>query len=211
MNNKTISENFVSINSIIPEAIIEMRYYSTYNFVGKRINGYEENCAILTKEAALALKKVSDELIEKGYFLKIFDAYRPTSAVNHFLQWAKDINDNRMKKIFYPDFDKTTLFDQGYICSPSSHSRGSTVDITLVNKKTGKEVDMGGFFDYFGKSSHFNYDKITKEQYNNRLFLREIMVSHGFIPIKKEWWHFTLKDEPFPNTYFNFPVSSKSI
>ena len=210
-NEYASSKDFVLLSDVIPDAIFEIRYYSTYNFVGDCIDGYEEPCAILTKEAALSLSKVSNQLVRKGYCLKIFDAYRPQKAVNHFLNWSKDINDIRMKEYFYPKLDKTVLFKQGYIAAKSCHSRGSTVDLTLFDINTGKEVDMGGTFDYFGEFSHFNYKGITKEQYNNRMILREAMLSHGFEALDEEWWHFTLKNEPFPNTYFTFPVSSKSI
>lgn len=203
--------NFVLLNEIIPSAILDIRYYSTYNFVGKRIDGYEEPCALITKEAAMALKKVSDELELKGYRLKIYDAYRPQRAVDHFIRWANDLNDTCMKNDFYPDLEKTVLFEQNYIAKKSSHSRGSTVDLTLVDINTGKEVDMGGTFDFFGRVSHPNYAGITKKQFENRSILREAMISNGFNPVSEEWWHYTLSNEPYPNTYFNFPVSSKSI
>ena len=209
---KTIdSSDFVLLSEAVPDAILEIRYYSTYNFVGDRINGYEEPCALLTKEAATALKKVSDELVSKGYRLKIYDAYRPQMAVTHFMNWAKDVSDTRMKKYFYPELDKSVLFDQGYIAEKSGHSRGSTVDLTLFDMNTEKEVDMGGTFDFFGELSHPDYKKITAEQYENRMILRNAMLAHGFKPLEEEWWHFTLKDEPFPDTYFTFPVSSKSL
>ena len=205
------SSDFVLLSEAVPDAILEIRYYSTYNFVGDRIEGYEEPCALLTKEAASALKKVSDDLVAKGYRLKIFDAYRPQKAVTHFMNWAKDINDTRMKKYFYPDLDKSVLFDQGYIAEKSGHSRGSTVDLTLFDMNTEKEVDMGGTFDYFGELSHPDYTGITAKQYQNRMILREAMLSNGFKPLVEEWWHFTLENEPFPDTYFTFPVSSKSV
>ncbi len=205
------ASGFVLLSDAVPDAILEIRYYSTYNFVGDRIDGYEEPCAMLTKEAAAALKEVSDELVAKGYRLKIYDAYRPQKAVTHFMNWAKDINDIRMKKYFYPELDKSVLFDQGYIAEKSGHSRGSTVDLTLFDMNTEKEVDMGGTFDYFGELSHPDYKKITAEQYENRMILRDAMVSHGFKPLDEEWWHFTLVDEPYPDTYFTFPVSSKSL
>ncbi len=204
-------KDFVILSDVVPDIMLEMRYYSTYNFIGNRINGYEEPIAILTKEAASALKKVSDELMNKGYRLKIFDAYRPQMSVNYFMDWTKDINDIRMKKIFYSNLDKASLFDKGYIVKQSSHSRGSTIDVTLFDINTGRDVDMGGTFDYFGELSHSDYKNITKEQYDNRMFLRNTMISHGFKPLEKEWWHFTLENEPFPNTYFTFPVNSKSI
>ncbi|MBQ6441549.1 MAG: M15 family metallopeptidase [Lachnospiraceae bacterium] len=205
------SSDFVLVSEVIPDVIQEIRYYSTYNFVGDRIAGYEEPVAILTKEAAAALKEVSDELQQKGYRLKIYDAYRPQMAVENFVNWAKDLTDVRMKAYFYPELEKNVLFSQGYISSHSGHSRGSTVDLTLVDMRTGKEVDMGGTFDYFGELSHPAYRGITEEQYQNRMLLRDAMTAHGFKPISTEWWHFTLKDEPYPDTYFTFPVNNASI
>ncbi len=201
--------DFVLLSEIIPDVILDIRYYLDYNFVGNRIDGYEEPCALLTKEAALALKKISDELRLKGYRLIIYDAYRPQKAVDHFVRWAKDINDIRMKKDFYPDIDKSLLLEQGYILEKSKHTHGSTVDLSLVDTSTGKEVDMGGTFDYFGESSHSNYTNLTQEQYENRMLLKNTMVANGFTPIIEEWWHFTLENEPYPDTCFDFPVSSK--
>ena len=205
------SSDFVSITDVVNDAILEIRYYSTYNFVGDRIDGYEEPLAFLTKEAADALKKVSDYLRDKGYRLKIFDAYRPQKAVTHFMKWVLDTEDTRMKEYFYPELEKDVLFPQGYIAEHSGHSRGSTVDLTLFDMKTEKEVDMGGTFDYFGELSHPDYKKITKKQYKNRMILRKAMLKFGFKPLEEEWWHFTLENEPYPDTYFTFPVNSRSI
>ncbi|MBE5970513.1 MAG: peptidase M15 [Lachnospiraceae bacterium] len=205
------SSDFVLLSEAVPDAILEIRYYSTYNFVGERIDGYEEPVALLTKEAAAALKEVSDELVAKGYRLKIYDAYRPQMAVDHFMRWALDANDTKMKSYFYPELEKDVLFPQGYIAEHSGHSRGSTVDLTLFDMTTEKEVDMGGTFDYFGELSHPDYTNITEEQYNNRMILREAMMNHGFKPLAEEWWHFTLEDEPYPDTYFTFTVNSDSV
>ena len=206
------SSDFVLLTDVVPDAILEIRYYSTYNFVGDRIDGYEQPTALLTKEAAAALKNASDELKAKGYRLKIYDAYRPQKAVTHFMNWAKDIDDTRMKEYFYPELDKSVLFDQGYIAEKSGHSRGSTVDLTLFDMKTEKEVDMGGTFDYFGELSHPDYKEgITEEQYNNRMILRDAMINNGFKPLVEEWWHFTLENEPYPDTYFQFPVNESSV
>lgn len=203
------SSKFVLLAEAVPDVIQEIRYYSTYNFVGEQIDGYEEPCAILTKEAAAALKEVSDEMVAKGYRLKIYDAYRPQSAVDHFVRWASEESSTKMKAYFYPDLEKGVLFDQGYIGRKSGHSRGSTVDLTLFDMKSGKEVDMGGTFDFFGQRSHPDYTgNLTKEQLNNRKLLREAMLNHGFKPLSTEWWHFTLEEEPYPSTYFTFPVSS---
>ena len=205
------SSDFVLLSEAVPDAILEIRYYSTYNFVGDRINGYEEPLAMLTAEAADALREVSDELMGMGYRLKIFDAYRPQMAVTHFMNWALDTEDTRMKAYFYPELDKDVLFPQGYIAEHSGHSRGSTVDLTLFDMTTEREVDMGGTFDYFGELSHPDYTGITEEQYANRMILREVMLKHGFKPLAEEWWHFTLENEPYPNTYFTFPINSDSI
>lgn len=202
------ASGFVLLSDFVPDIVQEIRYFTTYNFVGERVDGYEEPCALLTKEAARALRSASNELAVQGFRLKIFDAYRPTTAVKHFVQWSVDDLDLRMKPFFYPDLDKAELFQRGYIASKSSHSRGSTVDLTLLEMATGKEVDMGGPFDLFSEVSHPDYEGVTAEQYVNRMFLREAMLRNGFEPIFCEWWHFTLKDEPYPDTYFDFPVSS---
>ena len=198
---------FVLLSDVVPDVIQEIRYFSTYNFVGDRIDGYKQPCALMTREAAEALKKVSDDLIKQGYRLKIFDAYRPQKAVNHFVRWAEDLNDTRMKDYFYPTEDKSVLFAKGYIAAKSGHSRGSTVDLTLFDMRTEMEVDMGGRFDHFGELSHPDYKEITPAQYQNRMILRNAMMKHGFKPLVEEWWHFTLKNEPYPDTYFTFEVT----
>ena len=202
---------FVLLADYVPHIIQEIRYYSTYNFIGERIDGYEEPCALLTIEAARALKTVSSELIVQGYRLKVFDAYRPAAAVKHFELWGIEDQDIRMKPYFYPELEKQALFKEGYIARRSSHSRGSTVDLTLLDMKSGRELDMGGPFDYFGALSHPDYRGITDEQYENRMLLQRVMVRNGFRPIDCEWWHFTLENEPYPDTYFAFPVSSKYL
>ena len=200
------SSAFVNLTDIIPDAILEIRYYSTYNFVGERIDGYEQPVALMTRQAADSLKAVSDELKAYGYRLKIWDTYRPQTAVNHFIRWAENVQDTAMKKIFYPMVDKSVLFEQGYIYARSSHSRGSTVDLTLIDAATGKELDMGSPFDWFGEESHPDYPCKLYRQSENRLTLRKAMLRHGFEPIDSEWWHFTLRNEPFPDTYFDFPI-----
>lgn len=202
---------FVVLADYVPHIVQEIRYYSTYNFIGERIDGYEEPCALLTKEAARALKSVSNEMIVQGFRLKVFDAYRPVCAVKHFVLWGIEDQDIRMKPYFYPDLEKQELFDKGYIAKQSSHSRGSTVDLTLLDMSTGKELDMGSPFDLFSVASHPDYKGITEQQYENRMLLQRVMVRNGFEPIDCEWWHFTLKDEPFPDTYFEFPVSSEYL
>ena len=205
------ASDFVLVSDYVPAVIQEIRYHSTYNFVGDRVDGYEQPCAILTKEAARALKEISNKLNVMGYRIKVFDAYRPATAVRHFTLWGVDDLDLRMKPFFYPDLEKQELFRKGYIASKSSHSRGSTIDLTLLDMKTGKEVDMGSPFDYFSEVSHPDYKGVAKEQYENRMFLQDIMVRGGFEPYDCEWWHFTLRDEPFPDTYFDFPVSPSSL
>lgn len=216
----------VILTDVIPDAILEIRYYGTYNFVGTRIDGYDQPVAQLTKEAAAALKEVSDDVIAKGYRLKIYDAYRPQMAVDHFVRWAENISDTLMKPYFYPDLDKSVLFEQEYIMAKSGHTRGSTVDLTLFDMTTEKEVDMGGTFDWFGPESHPDFcgnpetgqytgdnsksptgRSITEEQFRNRMILRNAMTSHGFRPLDTEWWHFTLDNEPYTDTYFTHPVS----
>ena len=199
---------FVLVSDLIPHVVQEIRYFSTYNFIGDRIDGYEEPCALLTKEAARALKNVCGELMVQGYRLKVFDAYRPVCAVKHFVLWGIEDQDIRMKPYFYPGLEKQELFAKGYIAKLSSHSRGSTVDLTLLDMSTGKELDMGSPFDLFSEVSHPDYRGITEEQYRNRMILQRAMVRNGFRPLDCEWWHFTLEDEPYPNTYFEFPVSS---
>lgn len=202
------SSDFVLLGDYVPDIVQEIRYYSSYNFVGERIDGYEEPVALLTLEAARALKSVSKELNVQGYRLKIFDAYRPARAVKHFVLWGIEDLDLRMKPFFYPALEKQALFAKGYIASQSSHSRGSTVDLTLLDMRTGKEVDMGSPFDLFSEVSHPDYRGVSAEQYQNRMLLRKAMLRNGFLPIDCEWWHFTLRDEPYPETYFDFPVSA---
>ncbi len=199
---------FVLLSDFIPQIVQEIRYYSTFNFIGDRIDGYEEPCAILTKEAARALKQVSNEMIVQGYRLKIFDAYRPACAVRQFVLWGIEDQDVRMKPYFYPELEKQVLFRDGYIASRSSHSRGSAVDLTLLDMQSGKELDMGSPFDLFSEVSHPSFRGVTDEQYENRMLLQQAMVRAGFVPLDCEWWHFMLRDEPYPDTYFEFPVSS---
>ena len=213
------NSDFVRVTDVIPDAILEIRYYSTYNFVGERICGYESPMAWLTHEAADSLKAVSDDLKAHGYRIKIWDTYRPQRAVNHFIRWAENLSDTAMKAVFYPMVDKSVLFEQGYIYARSSHSRGSTVDLTLVDTATGKELDMGSPFDWFGEESHPDYcgnpdnlefteqeGGLTSVQFYNRIVLRTAMLRHGFEGLDSEWWHFTLRNEPYPDTYFDFPV-----
>ena len=214
------SSGFVNLSDVVPDAIIEARYFATYNFVGARVDGYLEPVVLYTREAAAALKEVSDDVKAQGYRLKVYDAYRPQCAVDHFVRWGKDLADSLMKPYFYPEVDKALLFERGYIAEKSGHTRGSAIDLTLFDMATGKELDMGGVHDWFGIESHPDYGgnpdtgeytggvQITEEQFRNRMILREAMLRHGFQPYDCEWWHFSLKDEPYPDTYFTFPVKT---
>ncbi len=199
-------DDFVYLLDLEPSIKIELRYFSNNNFIGQPIDGYHRSTIIVSKPTAIALQKVQNDLEQKGLGLKIFDAYRPQQAVNHFVRWAKVLNDTLMKQSYYPDVPKSELFKRGYIASKSGHSRGSTVDLTLIDLDTGNELDMGSPYDFFGVQSHPFYKKITDKQRKNRMLLRRVMLKNGFKPYEYEWWHFTLRDEPFPNQYFDFPV-----
>lgn len=201
-----IPAGFVYVNQVVPNVQPDIRYYSENNFVGTRIDGYKAPTAILTNETAKALQAVNEDLGKQGYSLKIFDAYRPQKAVNHFIRWAQDISDTKMKSRYYPNVDKKDLFNLGYIAKKSGHTRGSTIDLTLVDKKTGKEVDMGSSFDLLDEISAFGTTLITTKQAANREILKNAMQRHGFKPYAREWWHYTLINEPYPKQYFNFDV-----
>lgn len=203
---KCEAPRLVLLSDVVPDAILEIRYYGTYNFLGRRVAGYLEPCALLTPEAARALRVASDEAGRCGYRLKVFDAYRPQRAVDDFVAWASDVDDASMRPYFYPSLDKAVLFEQGYIAARSSHSRGSTVDLTLFDMAAGREACMGSPFDFFGEVSHGDYEGVTEEQRALRMLLQRIMVTSGFEPYDQEWWHFTLKGEPYPDTYFDVPV-----
>ena len=203
------THGFVSVGEVIPDVLLDIRYYSSFNFIGERIDGYEEPAALLTREAAQALKEASNEAMEQGFRLKVFDAYRPQKAVDHFVRWAKDPEDIRMKAFFYPDLEKTEIIPQGYIAEHSGHSRGSTVDLTLFDMATQQDVDMGGTFDFFGELSHPDYSGVSEVQHANRMLLQSLMVKHGFRPLETEWWHFILDNEPWPDTYFTFSVRNE--
>lgn len=205
----SLPEGFVMLSSVLPDAMADMRYAGAFNFVGTPIDGYEAPVPIMTREAAEALKKADALLQEKGYRIKIFDAYRPQRAVDHFVRWSRDPRSAAMKARFYPDLEKAQLLSGNYIASKSSHSRGSAVDVTLFDIKLNREADMGSCFDFFGERSHFDYaGPLTARQSANRLLLRQTMISCGFKPLDTEWWHFSLMEEPFPETYFDFPVRS---
>lgn len=201
-----LPEGFSYLSDIDKTIQFELRYITTNNFIGKPIDGYLNNILIVSTPTAKALKKVQSKLAKLNLSLKVFDAYRPQKAVDHFVRWAKELNDTLMKQNYYPNVAKKDLFRLGYIATKSGHTRGSTIDVTIINYKTGKELDMGSSYDFFGASSHSFYPKLTKKQRSNRLLLRNLMMEAGFKPYTKEWWHFTLKNEPFPKTYFNFPI-----
>ena len=203
---------FVSVSHEIPDVLLDVRYHSTFNFVADRVDGYDEPLVILTREAADALKKVNADARAMGLRLKLYDGYRPQRAVRHFVRWAQEVEKTETKAIFYPEVDKRDLFKLGFIAERSGHSRGSTIDLTLFDEQTQKDLDMGGGFDFFGELSWAEYTRtLTDEQIRNRRLLRELMMKHGFRPLAEEWWHFTLKDEPYPDTYFDFPVSSEGL
>jgi len=204
--NQKLPEGFSYLKQIAPTIESELRYCRTNNFLGTSVSSYNEDVLITSTRAAEALLKVQTELEKKGLGLKVFDAYRPQSAVNHFVKWARKINDTIKKEEYYPEINKRHLFKFGYISSRSGHSRGSSVDLTLIELKTKKELDMGSPFDFFGDISHITYQDLTEQQKQNRQLLREVMSKFGFRPYKNEWWHFTLRNEPFPNTYFDFPI-----
>lgn len=202
-----LPEGFVYLENIAPTIHVELRYLSNNNFIGKPINGYKSNCIITTTKTAKSLKNIQQELLKKGLSLKIFDAYRPQQAVDHFVKWARVLKDTLMKKEYYPNVPKLELFTRGYIASKSGHSRGSTVDLTIIDTNTSKELDMGSAYDFFGVESHPFHNEISKKQKENRMLLRKIMLANSFKPYENEWWHFTLKNEPFPKKYFNFSIN----
>ena len=198
---------FVDISRIAGNIRTDIRYFGENNFVGRRIDGYRRPLALLTEEAAKALKAAAASLKEKGFGLVVFDAYRPQKAVDCFARWAKDEQDDKMKPLFYPDMDKAKLFSLGFISPQSSHSRGSAVDLSLFSLETGKNIDMGSDFDFFGEISRSDCrEMLTDKQFENRQLLKSVMTEAGFDPLPEEWWHFTLRDEPYPDTYFDFDI-----
>lgn len=202
-----IPEGFVYLDEIIPNIDIELRYITDHNFLGVPVDGYEATKCIISEKAAEAINGVQQELNSYGLGLRIYDTYRPQRAVDHFVRWAKVLDDTLTKSEFYPEVDKKDLFKNGYIASKSSHTRGSTVDLTIIDLRDGKELDMGSNFDYFGQLSWVHTpENITMAQQAHRMLLQTLMAKYGFNNYSAEWWHFTLKDEPFPETYFDFPV-----
>ena len=205
------ADGFVLLSDEVPDVIQEIRYFSTYNFLGRRVAGYLQPCALMTREAARALRAASDEFVARGFRVKVYDAYRPQRAVDDFVAWGRDLGDQAMKGVFYPEVDKARLFELGFIARRSAHSRGSCLDMTLVCASTGRELDMGSPFDLFGPASRADYAGLSPECLASRALLREVMAAHGFAPYSEEWWHFTLEGEPYPDVAFDFPVSAASV
>ncbi|WP_371672860.1 M15 family metallopeptidase [Streptomyces sp. NBC_00289] len=231
----TAPANFVALRTVDPTILQEMRYFTSHNFVGERIDGYLQPLCILTRPAAEALHQAQVKLLREGYSLKVYDCYRPQRAVNHFVRWAEDLDDQVMKSEFYPNVDKTRLFEDGYIAEKSGHSRGSTMDLTIVRlparptrpyhpgeplvpcyasqdqRFPDNSVDMGTGFDCFDTLAHTLDPRVEGRQRDNRLLLKSTLEDLGFVNLAEEWWHYTFKPEPYPDTYFDFPVSSKSL
>ena len=204
--NNNLEDGFVYLNDIDDSIIVDLKYYSSENFTGRFVDGYLANKAILTNEAGIALSNAQKDFNKLGYSLILYDAYRPQSAVDFFVRWSTNLNDTIFKNLYYPDIKKSNLFKLGYIAYKSGHSRGSTIDVSLGDITTNKEIDMGTIFDYFGIESHTFYDNLTENQKANRLLLYEIMSNNGFQNYSKEWWHYTLKNEPFQK-YFDFLIN----
>jgi len=201
-----LNKDFVYLKDIMPNLRSDLRYYGSNNFIGKPVDGYNAPRCILTKEAAYALKNVQEELERIGFGLLIYDAYRPQQATDHFVRWANDPSDTVMKMQYYPNIDKKDLFAKGYVSVKSGHSRGSTVDLTIVSLKTRHILNMGSEYDLFDELSHVENNSVTQNQHSLRMLLKRRMEKHGFRSYEKEWWHFTLENEPYPDTYFDFPV-----
>jgi len=204
--NQPLPEPFVYVRDVVPDIREDMRYFGANNFMGRPVNGYDAPRAILTRPAAEALAKVQQDLTPWELGLQVFDAYRPQRAVSHFLRWEQEAESSATRARFHPDLSKQSLFEQGYIASRSSHTRGSTIDLSLVSQDD-EELDMATEFDFFGVESAPDYLKLDVQQRANRLLLRTVMEKHGFKGFSLEWWHFTLVNEPFPDQYFDFPVA----
>ncbi|MFI6643027.1 M15 family metallopeptidase [Streptomyces sp. NPDC050504] len=228
-------KEFVALSSVDPTIVQEMRYTTAHNFLGERVDGYRQPLCILTRPAARALHKAQARLLRQGYSLKVYDCYRPQRAVDHFVRWAKDLDDQAMKGEFYPRVDKARLFEDGYIAEKSGHSRGSTVDLTVVRlpalptrphrpgeplvpcyapqseRFPDNSLDMGTGFDCFDTLSHTEDPRIGGKQRANRRLLKTALTDQGFVNLAEEWWHYTYKPELFPDTYFDFPVARRSV
>ena len=201
-----LPEGFVYIDELIEDAIIDVKYWGTDNLFGRQMAGYEQHLIIMSNEAAEGCVKAAEMLRKQGYLMKIFDAFRPQRAVDDFIEWGKELENQRRKLIHYPNVVKAEMFDLGYIARRSGHSRGSSVDLTIVDANTWQELDMGSCFDFMDVRSHIVTDLISEQQEKNRRILRDAMVANGFVTYECEWWHFNLKTEPYPDTYFDFPI-----
>lgn len=224
---------FVALSDVDRTIMQDIRYKGRHNFVGEPIDAYLAPLCILTRPSAEALRAAQRRLVPMGYSLKVYDCYRPQTAVDHFVRWAQALDDQRMKTEFYPRVDKSRLFEDGYIAEKSGHSRGSTVDLTLVrlpavpqrpylpgtpqvpcfapDRWRDNSVEMGTEFDCFDVLSHTDHPEITGVARANRDLLREVLTDVGFTNYSEEWWHYTLDGEPFPDTYFDFPVSRGAL
>ncbi|MFH1139933.1 MAG: M15 family metallopeptidase [Pseudomonadota bacterium] len=224
-------DDFVDVQAVIPTVVLDIRYSTPHNFLGVKVDGYEAPKCYLTKPAAEALARVQEELAGFSLSLKLYDCYRPQRAVNHFVRWAEDIGDVKTKGEFYPRMDKSRLFVDGFIAKKSGHSRGSTVDLTIVplpappqeeyvpggelfecqlpaaRRFKDNGIDMGTGFDCFSELSHTRNPAIGPTQRVNRLLLASLMDKHGFDNYRKEWWHYTLRDEPYKDKFFDFPIN----
>ena len=232
----TAPPGFVSLHDVDPSILLDVRYFTRHNFVGRRIRGYRAPMCILTRAAAKGLARVQAAVVEQGYTLKVYDCYRPQRAVDDFVRWARRLRDERMKREFYPRVEKSRLFADGYIAERSGHSRGSTMDLTLVALPARRQprwrmrtfglvpcfaptdrrfpdntIDMGTGYDCFDTLAHTLDPRVQGVQRENRLRLRSAMEAAGFTNYENEWWHYTLDDEPFPDTYFNFPVARRAL
>ena len=207
MNPKQRPDLIVDLLSIAPTIQLDLKYLTGDNFVGDRIEGYDAELCLISRPAASALQRVQQALAEFGLGLKVFDAYRPQRSVDHFLRWSEDHQDIRHKADYYPELAKPELFSKGYLVQHSSHSRGSTVDLTVIDLGSGEELEMGTRFDFFGEESWIDCQSISAQARGNRMLLQHVMVQHGFVPFHHEWWHFTLQDEPYPATCFDFPIA----
>lgn len=203
----TKPELFVDLLEVDSSIVIDLKYFTGDNFVGESICGYLSETCLLTKPAALALQRVQHSLAEFGLGLKVFDAYRPQRSVDQFIEWCDQDGANPTQARFFPTLQRPELFSKGYLIRHSSHTRGSTVDLTLIDLDSKEELDMGTEFDFFGPESWFDSNSVSAQVRANRMLLQRVMVQHGFVPFHQEWWHFTLQDEPFPNQYFDFEIS----
>ena len=199
-------KGFSNLQESIPKIILDVRYFSTDNFMGTQVDGYLKPMIFISNEATEVLQKIQKELSGRGLGLKVFDAYRPQKAVDHFVRWAEDQKDTLTKRKYYPDLPKSRLFELGYISVRSGHTRGSTLDLTVVDLGSGRNIDMGSPWDFFGEISHHDSSLVNEVAAANRSLLKNVMIKHGFEPYANEWWHYTLEDEPFPERYFDFDV-----